>query len=96
MVCVGVITIGRCFVSFIMLTVKCGSTIRTKGIFCVSIATMERRRHIVTLYVHCFVLYEIEFAGLEHVVWISRVGERRYWAGGDGPYLVTVNKAPKF
>jgi len=40
--------------------------------FCVSIATMEWRRHTVTLYAHC----EIQFAGLEHLVWISRMGER--------------------
>lgn len=33
MVCVGVFIIGRCCVLFIMLTVKCGSTINTEGIF---------------------------------------------------------------
>jgi hypothetical protein len=54
--------------------------------FCVSIATMEWRRHTVTLYAHCIILCEIQFAGLEHVVWISPMGERRHWAGRDGPY----------
>jgi hypothetical protein len=33
MVCVGVFIIGRCCVLFIMLTVKCGTTIHTEGTF---------------------------------------------------------------
>jgi len=32
MVCVGVFVIGRCCLLFIMMTVKCGSTIHTEGI----------------------------------------------------------------
>jgi hypothetical protein len=53
MVCVGVSIMGRCCVSFIMLTVTCGSTIHTEGIFAFPLqqwnegVTLLRYTHIV-------------------------------------------------
>lgn len=73
MVCVVVFIIGRCYVLFIMLTVKCGSTIHTEGIFAFPLqqwndgVTLLRCTHIVLFCVKYILQVSNTLSGL--AVW---------------------------